>query len=82
MLDETLIKEIDDELTKARKKFPKNRNLNLALQEEVGEFARAQLQDGSYKSIQLEGVQVIVLVLRILAEGDASIVCDEESTQK
>jgi S-adenosylmethionine/arginine decarboxylase-like enzyme len=62
-----------DELAAARKKSPRNLNLNVALMEEVGEFAQAQLQGKSAEEVKTEGIQVIALVLRILEDGDASI---------
>ncbi len=73
MITIELAKEINDELARAKAKFPKNKNLTVALMEEVGELAQAELQSQSHDSIKGEAIQVIALCLRIIEEGDASI---------
>lgn len=74
--------ELQAEVGRARAKFPRNANLNLALQEEVGELARAQLQGEDRDRIRREALQVMGLCVRIMEEGDASLTMDEQSMQK
>ena len=81
VIPESIIEDVAAEVQRARTKFPRNVNLNIALSEEFGEFAAAQLQ-GRKGDTYKEGIQVIGLVVRILTEGDASIVMDDESMQK
>lgn len=60
------------ELKGARAKHPHTDHTFLALTEEVGELSKA-IQEGSYRgkdSVEQEAVQVIVVALRILTEGD------------
>lgn len=65
------------ELAKARKKFPKTTYATIALMEEVGELAQAQLKAkagiGRSSDIILEAAQVIVMAIRIVTEGDLSL---------
>lgn len=63
---------ISAETIRARTKFPGNRLLTVALAEEVGELARAQLQGQSTERITAEAVQVCAVAVRIIEEGDAS----------
>lgn len=63
-----LCKEVD----RARSKFPANKHLNVALQEEVGELAEAQLK-GDKDRIRKEAIQVIATVIRIIEEGDKDL---------
>ena len=77
---DAFVNDILDEVQRARKKFPSALNLNVALMEEMGEFANAQLtQDAS--SVYKEGIQVIAVVFRILSEGDKSLDTSPESRQ-
>jgi NTP pyrophosphatase (non-canonical NTP hydrolase) len=62
---------IRSEVLRARAKFPKNRKLLAALTEEVGEVARALLQDGNGQMSRDEAVQVAAIAVRIIEEGDA-----------
>ena len=78
-LSSDLINEINTEWRKALRKFPENRNLTVALMEEVGELARAELHKQP-EEIKKEAVQVIVVALRIYTEGDGSIE-DRKSTE-
>lgn len=80
-ISESLIEDISAELLRARAKFPGAFNLNVALMEEMGEFAAAQLQ-GRAADVRKEGIQVISTVLRILLEGDQSLTMTTESMQK
>ena len=69
------VRELDEEVERARTKFPKNAFLLAALTEEVGELARALLQrkTGTGKgSIKAEALQVACVALRIYEEGDAT----------
>ncbi len=84
MISETmqnLAVEIEAELTRARAKFPRGYNLNMALQEESGEFASAQMQQLGAAEIRKEGIQVIAMVVRIIEEGDASLIVNSETVQ-
>lgn len=65
---------ITAELANARTKFPKATNLTVALLEEAGELAQAQLQGLSKDKIIKEAVQVAVIAIRIAEEGDQSLV--------
>lgn len=83
MLSETK-KAIDEELGRARSKFPKTRHVMNALTEEVGELAQALL-DQEYKSgenmfkdvglnskVRKEAIQVAAMAIRLLEEGDTT----------
>lgn len=72
-LDIELAQEINAELDRSRAKFPGNQNMTVALMEEVGELARAQLESLPISAVRAEAIQVIAAALRILFEGDASI---------
>jgi NTP pyrophosphatase (non-canonical NTP hydrolase) len=69
------------ELQRARAKFPGNRHLTVALMEEVGELAQAQLQRQGRDRVRKEALQVACVAMRIYEEGDATMadVTDEES---
>lgn len=79
---QNLAVEIEAELGRARAKFPSAFNLNMALQEEVGEFARAQMQQLGWAKIRTEGIQVIAMVIRIIEEEDQSLVVTKETVKK
>lgn len=73
-LDLPLVYEIEDELARAQAKFPGTRLATLALMEEVGELAEAQLKHGpGCQPVREEAIQVIVVALRIILEGDSSV---------
>jgi len=59
------------EVERCRKKFPSNKNVLLALQEELGETTQAVLE-GRLDDAKLEITQVAALCLRFFEEGDAS----------
>lgn len=63
---------ISKEVFRARTKFPGNRLLLAALTEEVGELAKAMLQDRPREEVVREAVQVAAVAIRIIEEGDAS----------
>lgn len=73
---------IDDEVFRARTKFPGNRFLLAALMEEVGELAQAMLQKKPSEEIEKEAIQVACMAIRILEEGDGTFdtLTDDEST--
>lgn len=72
---------LDDELGRARRKFPGNRHLLAALMEEVGELAQAFLQRQGKPHIQKESLQVACVAMRIFAEGDPEFdtITDDEA---
>lgn len=67
--------EIDNELVRARSKFPENLFLLPALVEEVGEAAKALMEhsrdeDVSNEDIRKELIQVATVAIRLTTEGD------------
>jgi hypothetical protein len=81
-IPEGVIEDLAAEVERARAKFPRNRALTVALMEEVGELAQAQLQQLGTAQIRKEAIQVMAVAFRILSEGDASIPLDDEAKQK
>lgn len=71
---ETLYRAVDAEIIRAVSKhgLGNNRNLTVALMEEVGELAQAQLDGKPLDQVHAEAVQVIGLAVRIIEEGDAA----------
>lgn len=77
MFDRTLL-EINDELVRARSKFPMPNPTFVALVEEVGELAQALLKCEPTKSdyadrckhVYQEAIQCAVMAIRVLEEGD------------
>jgi hypothetical protein len=59
------------ELLRARQKFPSSEYSMTALMEEVGELAKALL-DEPLQRVQAEAVQVAVMAIRVATEGDSS----------
>lgn len=70
-----------EEMLRARKKFPSNRFLLAALQEEVGELAAALLQKEGVERVRHEAIQVATVAIRIAEEGDRvfDTITDEEA---
>jgi len=66
------LSDVFDEIERARRKFPTNDLLAVALTEEVGELAKALL-DESPDRIYAEAVQVACVACRIATEGDCTI---------
>ena len=63
---------IQDELKRARAKYPFNIHMMVALTEEVGELAQALLEHGSgSERVREEAIQVACVAVRIIEEGDA-----------
>jgi NTP pyrophosphatase (non-canonical NTP hydrolase) len=62
---------IQQELKNAREKFPNSTLSMNALVEEVGELAKA-LMDESASNVRAEAIQVAVMAIRVSEEGDSS----------
>lgn len=60
------------EIGRARKKFPDNAGSMCALTEEVGELAKALLDEDSSR-ILAEAVQVACMAFRVASEGDRTL---------
>lgn len=63
---------VREELKRARGKFPSPQCSFVALTEEVGELAKALL-DEPVDRIEAEAIQVAVMAIRVGTEGDPSI---------
>ena len=74
-MKESTIRNIDVELDHARVMFPMPNPTFVALVEEVGELAQAllkcQLQRVETRHVYNEALQVVVMGIRIMEEGDA-----------
>lgn len=70
--DEIFINMVLDEALRARTKFPNPSGLLAALTEEVGELARALMDQGDGE-VYNEAVQVAAVALRLALEGDPSL---------
>lgn len=70
--DIAILKAIVLELKAAREKFPSSAKSMCALTEEVGELAKALL-DESGQRVYEEAIQVAVMAIRVATEGDASL---------
>lgn len=68
----TLTVEILNELERARTKFPGDNVTMLALMEEVGELAKATFEE-SRANVRKEAVQVAVMAIRVILDGDATL---------
>lgn len=66
-----LINEMNAELVRARRKFPGDRVTYTALCEEVGELAKALL-DEPRERVREEAIQVAVMAMRVVLDGDSS----------
>jgi NTP pyrophosphatase (non-canonical NTP hydrolase) len=64
--------DVMDEVHRARKLFPTNAALMVALMEEVGELAKAML-DESDDRVRAEAIQVAGLAMRVAIEGDSTL---------
>ncbi len=82
VLGNELLEQIEDEVSRARKKFPGTKHLNVALMEEVGELAQAQLQRRGDAAIRKEAIQVIAVAVRIIQEGDADLANISDASAK
>jgi len=70
--DYAMATEIIEEVHRARKKFPSAEGSMCALTEEVGELAKATL-DESPQRIRREAIQVAAMAVRVATEGDPSL---------
>lgn len=66
-----LMDDISEELDRARTKFPGDRVTYTAMCEEVGELAKALL-DESRARVREEAIQVAVMAMRVVLDGDSS----------
>lgn len=69
---EHLIEEIIAELARARAKFPGDNATLAALMEEVGELAKAMMEESRH-AVRKEAVQVAVMAMRVVLDGDATM---------
>lgn len=67
-----LLVEIVDELTRAREKFPGTNCTLAALMEEVGEVSTALMEEPR-AHVRKEAVQVAVVAMRIVLDGDQTL---------
>jgi NTP pyrophosphatase (non-canonical NTP hydrolase) len=67
-----LIRDIRNELLRARTKFPGDNVTMLALMEEVGELAKATFEEPR-ANVRKEAVQVAVMAIRVVLDGDATL---------
>ncbi len=68
---QNFLDEIVEELARARAKFPGRRVMTIALMEEVGELAKATLDEDN-DHVRKEAVQVAVMAIRCACDGDSS----------
>lgn len=75
-LDEIFLRDVGEEVQRARSKFPSSRMSMAALTEEVGELAQALLKVAAGKwpasRIREEAIQVACMALRVAIDGDES----------
>ena len=67
-----VIRDIRNELLRARTKFPGDNVTTLALMEEVGELAKATIEEPA-ANVRKEAVQVAVMAIRVVLDGDATL---------
>lgn len=60
------------EIVSARRKFPNPSGSMTALTEEVGELAKALL-DEPWENVEAEAIQVACMAIRVLEEGDPTL---------
>lgn len=70
---QTLLDEIVSELERARTKFPGDRVTFLAFIEEVGELAKALIEESDDR-VREEAVQVAVMAMRVILDGDSTLI--------
>lgn len=70
--DEKFMRHVLEEVRRARAKFPSSECCLAALSEEVGELAKACLEESSERIVE-EAVQVACMALRVATEGDPSL---------
>lgn len=70
--DRLFVQSLVDEAARARRKFPGNNHLLIALGEEYGETVKACL-DESTPEVYVEAVQTAAMALRLATEGDPTL---------
>ena len=74
---EEIIGDAQEEVVSARRKFPSNKHLLHAFQEEAGEVTKAYLDcsqnKGTPQQIRTELIQTIAMAIRLIQEGDADL---------
>lgn len=70
--DSQILENIQAELSRARHKFPNPQGSMTALTEEVGELAKALLDEPWARVIE-EATQVAVMAIRVATEGDPTL---------
>ena len=76
----SIFKEVEDELMKVRNKFPSNKYMLTAFNEEVGELNQAFMEHSRghpafvNESIRNEAIQVICMAVRLITEGDDNFI--------
>lgn len=73
---------LQKEIERARAKFPFNGKLTIALTEELGELAKAELQGRPRDEIQKEALQVACVAIRIYEETDSDFDSLTEAEKK
>lgn len=69
---DAFLAEVRAELIRARQKLPGDRVMAIALMEEVGELAKAMLDEPA-ANVRKEAVQTAVMAARIVLDGDGSV---------
>jgi hypothetical protein len=72
--DLEFVGELIQEVERARTKHPGGKHLTVALMEEVGELAKALLENEGSDRVREEAIQVACVALRIATEGDTDFV--------
>lgn len=80
ILGNQLLEDIEAEIVHARTKHPKPTHLTVALLEEAGELAQAQLEQQGSARVRAEAIQVIAVAVRIIQEGDPDLLPEASST--
>lgn len=87
--NEKIYQDIEKEINRARKLFPKNLDLYAALGEEFGEVSKALIQhkhehkkEVTHEDIYEELIQTAVMCIRLASEGDPNFPYDPESGSK
>lgn len=72
MTVEEFLEQVSKEVMRAQYKFPDSYGVMCALTEEVGELAKAQM-DEPWDRVIKEAVQVAAMAARVATEGDPSL---------
>ncbi len=65
-----VLHDVSAEVARARRLFPNRKHLLAALVEEVGELARAYLDNEGSSRVRAEAIQVACMAVRIAVEGE------------